>query len=140
MTFVDLPSTIAIVQTKNQYELTMQKLDRNLFVNDDGCKALGKFIREYRMSLSPEMRLEDLEKEIIKQTGYETCSVSTLSKFETGKQRFDTNLCAAIAAVLKIKNPLEEKFYDGRDFDEVARENLDLNTGLPPKKKRSKAF
>ena len=119
-------------------KLTMQKLGRNLFVTEDGCKALGKFVREYRMGLLPEMRLEDLQAEIIKETGYEICSVSTLSKFETGKQRFDTNLCAAIAAVLRIKNPLKETCYDGRDFDEVARENLDLSTGLPPKKKRSK--
>jgi transcriptional regulator with XRE-family HTH domain len=116
----------------------MQNLGRNLFVSEDGCKALGKFVRDYRTSLSPEMRLEDLEKEIIKETGYETCSISTLSKFENGKHRFNTDLCAAIAAVLQIKNPLQERFYDGRDFDEVARENLDLSTGLPPKKKRSK--
>jgi hypothetical protein len=117
---------------------TMQKQGKNLFITDDGGKALGKFVRDYRMGLSPEMRLEDLADKIIKETGYETCSISTLSKFETGKMKFSTDLCMAIATVLKIKHPLEERYYEGWDFEEAARENVDLITGLPPKKKRGK--
>ena len=116
----------------------MQKQLNNLFVTDLGNKTLGKFIRDYRMALQPEMRLEDLEEKIIKETGYETCSISTLSKFETGKMKFSSDLCAAISAVLKIKHPIEDRYYDTWDFEECARENLDLGTGLPPKKKRSK--
>lgn len=118
--------------------LTMQKEGKNLFVSDDGNKALGKFIRGYRDSLSPKMRMEDLMEKIIKETGYETCSISTLSKFEVGKMKFSSDLCAAIAAVLKIKHPFEDRFYGTWDFEECARENLDLNTGLPPKKKKVK--
>lgn len=116
----------------------MQKQGKNLFVSDDGSKALGKFIRDYRMGLSPEMRLEDLNVKIVEETGYEICSISTLSKFETGKMKFSSDLCAAIAAVLKIKHPLEDRYYDTWDFEEAARENIDLSTGLPPKKKRGK--
>lgn len=84
------------------------------------------------------MRIEDLMDKIIKETGYETCSISTLSKFETGKMKFSRDLCAAIAAVLKIRHPLEDKFYETWDFEEAACENLDLNTGLPPKRKRAR--
>lgn len=118
---------------------TMQKQKNgNLFVTDDGSKALGKFIREYRMNLSPEMRMEDLMDKIIKETGYETCSISTLSKFETGKMKFSRDLCAAISAVLMIRHPLEDRCYGTWDFEEAACENLDLNTGLPPKRRRAR--
>lgn len=117
--------------------MTIQQ-GKNLVVTDEGNRALGKFVRDHRESLSPEMRLEDLTEKIIKETGYTTCSISTLSKFETGKMKFSSDLCSVLAAVLKIKHPLEDRYYGGWDFEECARENLDLNTGLPPKKKRSK--
>jgi hypothetical protein len=115
---------------------TMATQGKNLVVTDSGNRCLGKYIRDYREAISPEMRLEDLMGKIIKETGYETCSISTLSKFETGKMKFSADLCSVLAAVLKIKHPLEDRNYSGWDFEECARENLDLSTGLPPKKKR----
>lgn len=116
---------------------TMQQ-GKNLVVTDEGSRSLGKFIRDYRTALSPEMRLEDLMEKIIRETGYKACSISTLSKFETGKMKFSADLCSVLAAVLKIKHPFEDRYYGAWDFEECARENLDLNTGLPLKKRRSR--
>lgn len=116
---------------------TMQQ-GKNLVVTDEGSRSLGKYIRDYRTALSPEMRLEDLMEKIIRETGYKACSISTLSKFETGKMKFSADLCSVLAAVLKIKHPFEDRYYGAWDFEECARENLDLKTGLPPKKRRNR--
>ena len=116
---------------------TMQQ-GKNLVITDEGRRSLGKFIRDYRTTLIPEMRLEDLMERIIRETGYETCSISTLSKFETGQMKYSADLSSVLAAVLKIKHPIEDRYYGAWDFEECARENLDLNTGLPPKKRRNR--
>ena len=42
----------------------MQQQGKNLVVTDEGSRILGKFIRDYRTGLSPEMRLEDLMEKI----------------------------------------------------------------------------
>lgn len=111
---------------------------RNLFVSPEGLAALGRYVNNYRISLPNEMRLEDMREKIIAKTSYKQCSVSTLSKFENGTMRHNPNLVAAIAATLQIPHKAENRYYSAYDLEEAARMNLDLEAGLPYKKKNKK--
>ena len=104
---------------------------KNLFVTENGRKIIGKYLHYYRLSLPYEMRLEDLRDKIIKETGYEECSVSSLSKLENGIMRYNSNLVTAMVHVYGIRHPTEPRIYDFYDFHEAACENFSLDTGLP---------
>ena len=103
---------------------------RNLFINDKGLKNLGELVRNHRCDL--EIRLEDLRTKIVEKTGYKECSVSTLSKFEVGHMRFNSDLVAAISAVMPIPHPFEDRAFTEWEILEIARENLDPKTGISP--------
>ena len=108
----------------------MPRSKRNIFVTETGLKALGEFIRNYRQSLYQEMRLKDLKYKIIKETGYIECSVSTLSKLEVGHMKLNPDLLSAISVVMQIPHPSGEGVYSDWELQEIARENLDPQTGL----------
>lgn len=111
----------------------MMNIRKNLFITEKGLKILGGFLRSKRQSLPQEMRLEDLRNKIIEETGYTECSVSTLSKLEVGHMKINPDLLAAISVAMPISHPFEERTYSDWELQEIARENLDPNTGLQPK-------
>ena len=110
----------------------MSNFKRNFFITEKGQKILGEFVRNYRQSLQQEMRLEDLKNKIIEETGYIECSVSTLSKFEVGHMKLNPDLLAAISVVMPIPHPFEDRAYSDWELQEIARENLDPQSGLHP--------
>ena len=112
----------------------MSNFRRNLFTTKKGQESLGEYVRRYRTNLPYEFRLEDLRNKIIEETGYTKCSLASLSKFENGQMRYSQDLIVAIATVLRIPNPREDRFYNWLDFHQAACENLDLDSGLPLQK------
>lgn len=110
----------------------MANIKRNLFITDNGLKILGNLIRNHRQNFLIEMRLEDLRDKIIKETGYKECSISTLSKLEVGHMKFNTDLVAAIATVMPIPHPFEDRAYTDWELQEIARENIDPKIGIAP--------